>query len=614
MTFSRRRLLMAGAGLTALAPILAGCNPTDGSGAANAQNNTVGDGGGAAPPATPPPGGGGEPTARIRYDVASERGQAMLKIYAGAVAAMMARPEGDPLNWEFQWYSHWVKGELDTSGKTSETARIYGSVPSAAHSLALKMWDGCQAHGPNEDEDFFLPWHRMYVWAFENIIRSVSGNATFTLPYWDYTNPSEFAIPPQFRMQNDATYGALYRAARNAGVNAGQPIADANSLNLSILSEQSYSANGADSGFCEGLDNGLHGAVHVSVGNATDGMGVVPWAANDPIFWLHHCNIDRIWASWNAVGNANPTDPTFLGKPFPFADPNGAEIDYVVSSFLDTATVGYSYDQLAGGAQQQPAPQAAAVQAAPQPMIRLSAARAEQGPTPPVVAATAQPQTERLTVKGPAPRQVMLKAPPPKAHPLITHVAEQIALGRGALRVELKSAATAPDATARAVTPLLATAPRLMKKTLMGAPATGAPMVGGAAPQMSAAVAPLKSAAPQATAPLTAAPGPGQHTFIVISDLSTTVQPGVLYSVYLEAPRAGGAPQQYLVGSLNFFSAMAPGMSMSGRKVSFDITELAKQLSQEGRLSATPAVSFVPNGKPPSQAQPLIGSVSLVVQ
>jgi tyrosinase len=25
----------------------------------------------------------------------------------------------------------------------------------------------------------------------------------------------------------------------------------------------------------------------------------------DPIFWLHHCNIDRLWAEWNARGFRN---------------------------------------------------------------------------------------------------------------------------------------------------------------------------------------------------------------------------------------------------------------------------------------------------------------------
>ncbi|HKO08858.1 MAG TPA: tyrosinase family protein, partial [Alphaproteobacteria bacterium] len=58
-------------------------------------------------------------------------------------------------------------------------------------------------------------------------------------------------------------------------------------------------------GFCATLDFGLHGNVHVWVGN-NQGMASVPWAANDPIFWMHHCNIDRLWASWNKGNCKNP--------------------------------------------------------------------------------------------------------------------------------------------------------------------------------------------------------------------------------------------------------------------------------------------------------------------
>ena len=442
MHVSRRGLLLGGAGLGLIGVGLASCGPQDGGSTANAEG---GAGGSVTGPAALPETGAAPPApvARIRYDVASDEGQAMLKLYASAVAAMMARPEGDPLNWSFQWYSDWVRGELDASGKTSEMARIYGNIPSAARTLAQKMWDGCQAHGPNEDEDFFLPWHRMYVFAFENIIRAVSGDAAFTLPYWDYTDASEFAIPPQFRLANDPVWGSLYRSARNPGVNAGQPISDADTLNLAILSETSYSSNGGDAGFCAGLDNGLHGAVHVSVGDATNGMGVVPWAANDPLFWLHHCNIDRIWATWNAAGHANPSDPAFLGKPFPFADPNGAEIDYVVSNFLDTATAGYGYDVLAGGVA---SPQAA--QTVPQSAAEVKRA----APSAPTLAPAPSPQIVQGAPPAPPPAAPMATRslqrtvipPPPKAAPVVTHATEDVALGPAGIRVQLTQAAAAP--------------------------------------------------------------------------------------------------------------------------------------------------------------------------
>ncbi len=39
----------------------------------------------------------------------------------------------------------------------------------------------------------------------------------------------------------------------------------------------------------------MHNGTHVWVGGQ---MGRVPTAPNDPVFWLHHANIDRLWAIW----------------------------------------------------------------------------------------------------------------------------------------------------------------------------------------------------------------------------------------------------------------------------------------------------------------------------
>jgi hypothetical protein len=72
-------------------------------------------------------------------------------------------------------------------------------------------------------------------------------------------------------------------------------------------------------------------------------MGQVPWAANDPIFWLHHCNIDRIWASWNKAGGHNPSDEAFLKEQFTFAGGPAKAVVAAVRDWLETA--GYSYDK-----------------------------------------------------------------------------------------------------------------------------------------------------------------------------------------------------------------------------------------------------------------------------
>jgi tyrosinase len=73
-------------------------------------------------------------------------------------------------------------------------------------------------------------------------------------------------------------------------------------------------------------------------------MGDVPWAAKDPIFWLHHCNIDRLWASWNRGGRKNPTDAAFLSQQFVFVDENGNRVAAKVADFLDTDKLGYTYE------------------------------------------------------------------------------------------------------------------------------------------------------------------------------------------------------------------------------------------------------------------------------
>jgi tyrosinase len=281
----------------------------------------------------------------VRYDVSTPEGVKMLEKYAQAAAIMTNKAEGDPLGWLFQWYTHSVRRDRS---KVSEIARVYQGSTSPNSALAGQMWETCQAHH-GEDENMFLPWHRMFVLSFERIIRGVIGDPSFTLPYWSYTHPQNRSIPKQFITPGDPTFGSLYRPNRKPSTNAGDPIDKGiarSPLNTDSLKLPAYpDDNDSVQGFCSDLDNGLHGQVHVLVGNGL-GMGSVPWAANDPIFWLHHCNIDRMWSSWNALGGKNPNDASFLSQPFVFAGPKGQRADLKVGDILDTAVLGYKYDSL----------------------------------------------------------------------------------------------------------------------------------------------------------------------------------------------------------------------------------------------------------------------------
>ena len=59
--------------------------------------------------------------------------------------------------------------------------------------------------------------------------------------------------------------------------------------------------------------------MHVAVGGW---MGSFETAGLDPIFWLHHANIDRLWAVWRARDSqhTDPTESAWLKMSFPFHD------------------------------------------------------------------------------------------------------------------------------------------------------------------------------------------------------------------------------------------------------------------------------------------------------
>jgi tyrosinase len=71
-------------------------------------------------------------------------------------------------------------------------------------------------------------------------------------------------------------------------------------------------------------------------------------AARDPVFFLHHANIDRLWKRWldQGGGRANPVDNTaWMNTPFTFFDEAGRQTSLSGAGILDTVNqLGYQYD------------------------------------------------------------------------------------------------------------------------------------------------------------------------------------------------------------------------------------------------------------------------------
>ena len=74
--------------------------------------------------------------------------------------------------------------------------------------------------------------------------------------------------------------------------------------------------NTSNSAFRQRVESPLHDVVHVWVGNVQGDMSVGT-SPNDPVFFLHHANVDRIWRAWQNRANQNAylppdTEPVWL--------------------------------------------------------------------------------------------------------------------------------------------------------------------------------------------------------------------------------------------------------------------------------------------------------------
>jgi tyrosinase len=93
--------------------------------------------------------------------------------------------------------------------------------------------------------------------------------------------------------------------------------------------------------------------VHDSVGGW---MGNVPSAAGDPLFYVHLCQIDRLYAIWEEKSGVSynwgtdatqPDQNTWKTQPSSFVDENGTLVQVKLGDAVNTQTLQYGYDTLA---------------------------------------------------------------------------------------------------------------------------------------------------------------------------------------------------------------------------------------------------------------------------
>jgi len=320
--------------------------------------------------------------------------------YASGVRAMMARNLNDPASW---WFFAAIHGEYISPANAQlgfpgwqflPGPPAVPATPLPAQNVIDLYWNQCQ-----HQSWFFVPWHRGYLSALEKQLRAdivaAGGPVEWALPYWNYLGAgNSFDIPPAFTAQKmlDGSANPLFVTARygpygnnivfdptTAGLAKYPPPSgfqtrpvDDGCLNNTIFSGSDANTpspgfGGPVTPFSHGggnypfgnLESDPHNSTHVFVGGQLPsgdyGLMYDPGlAALDPIFYLHHANIDRMWAIWNHDGTKkNPTDLRWLKGPaakganeFIMPLPGGQSWIYIPAEVDSLAQMDYTYDDL----------------------------------------------------------------------------------------------------------------------------------------------------------------------------------------------------------------------------------------------------------------------------
>ncbi len=330
------------------------------------------------------------------YDIGDDWAESVLW-YARGVKAMKTRLLDNVTSWTFygaiHGYTRWLWDLHGITLTTDPGPADDESNPKYINQCQHQSW-------------YFLPWHRGYLIAFERQIRheieQLGGpHETWALPYWNYFETDRGLIPPAFRSPSwpDGAADNPLFVEQRWGPMSNDPTYDLrNDVNLNPLSDREFSGpgNGGSTGFggprtgfnwSRGENGGAewqpHNNVHGQIGGShptaflpypppnhqipIPGLMSTPTtAALDPIFWLHHCNIDRLWESWNSHPPSKPAiNPNDWNNPAgqswrdgpaasgdrAFAMPNvdGTEWNFTPAEMESISTLDYSYADLTPG-------------------------------------------------------------------------------------------------------------------------------------------------------------------------------------------------------------------------------------------------------------------------
>jgi hypothetical protein len=284
----------------------------------------------------------------VRKNCSSTGGQADMEAMSKALAIMKNTPCSNVTSWYYQGAIHWVTDPGDVTNNVL-CPTYTGPLDTA--------WQNC-THTANGANIHFLIWHRLYTYFFERIVRKYSGKSDFAIPYWKYVDPLYRVMPAIFRDPKDS----LYELARDKTLNQGQPISKSFADQYLVGGMQTANQSEDYEVFNSNIENAPHNYMHGYIGGSGRQWNIIyqqytPYgmmadatsAGFDPVFWIHHSNIDYLWEKWYDSTGKQPDLAELEQTPwkYQFFDENGKYISYTIAEALDKAMhLDYTYDDL----------------------------------------------------------------------------------------------------------------------------------------------------------------------------------------------------------------------------------------------------------------------------
>lgn len=148
---------------------------------------------------------------------------------------------------------------------------------------------------PDEPErQIFFAWHRMQMLELERAMQAI--DPRISIPWWD-SSTDQSTTSPLWAADFMGQFNGAWALNRNLGGNGPLPTP---TVVTAVQSNSDFLLYSND------MERGdTHRGAHVWIGGAMS----TPLSPRDPIFYLHHTYIDKLWADWQIQ---HPSESSFI--------------------------------------------------------------------------------------------------------------------------------------------------------------------------------------------------------------------------------------------------------------------------------------------------------------